>query len=98
MRVRHRPRLPQGKSRGRLPQRRTGPMAVSFAKTGAALLPATIATSRDLSAPMITMMGRPERCDGTYGRAHVSSSDAHGAADDLRQRVVRNDGVSRRLL
>ena len=71
---------------------------VSFAKTGAALLPVPIATSRELIAPMITMIGRPERSDGTCVRAHVSSSDAHGAADDLRQRVVRNDGVSRRLL
>jgi hypothetical protein len=70
---------------------------VSFAKTGAALLPVTIATSRELIAPMLTMIGRPERSDETYVRAPVSSCDAHSAADDLRQRVVRNDGVSRRL-
>jgi len=71
---------------------------VSFAKTDAAMLPVTIATSRELIALVITMIGRPERSDGTCVRAHVSNSDAHGAADDLRQRVVRNDGVSRRLL
>jgi hypothetical protein len=38
---------------------------LSFAKTGAALLPVTVATSRELIAPMITMIGRPERSDGT---------------------------------
>ena len=75
-----------------------GVVTLSFAKTGAALLPVTIATSRELIAPMITMIGKPECSDGTCVRAHVSSSDAHGPADGLRQRVVRTDGVRRRLL
>ena len=45
---------------------------LSIAKTGAALLPVTIATSRQLIAPMIAMIGRPERSDGTYVRSVVS--------------------------
>ena len=32
---------------------------------------------------MITMVGRPERSDGTCVWAHVSNSDAHGAADEV---------------
>src|SRR5713101_6088296 len=53
---------------------------LSFAKTGAALLPVTIATSRRLIAPMITLIGRPERANGTCVRAHVSSADAQGSS------------------
>jgi len=47
-------------------------LCLSFAKTGAALLPVTIATSRQLIAPMIAMVGRPERSDVTYVRSAVS--------------------------
>jgi hypothetical protein len=38
---------------------------LSFAKTCAMLLLVTIATSRELIAPMITMIVRPERSDVT---------------------------------
>jgi hypothetical protein len=48
------------------------PTRLSFAKTGAALLPVTIATSRELIAPMIAMVGGPERSNGTYVRSAVS--------------------------
>ena len=45
---------------------------VYFAKTGAALLPVTIATSRELIVPVIAMVGRPERSDGTHVESPVS--------------------------
>jgi hypothetical protein len=53
-------------------ERRVHLRMLSFAKTGAALLPVTIATSRQLIASMIAMVGRPERSDGTYVRPPVS--------------------------
>ena len=72
-------------------------LILTFAKTGAALSPVTTATSRELIALTVAMVGRPECSDETYVSIARQRHLTRTARDHVRLRAVRNDGASRRL-